>query len=190
MVSSLLGDYEQKYTFLAMNKVNTPAITANNPLVSYSGAIDSQAISVLLAQVEKNLASLNSPADTKKKILGIMIELLQNILHHCPPSIVENKEHPPAFLLKKNRDGFILTASNLIHKNKIAGLKNRIETINSYTAEELKSQYQNHLENGRPISENAGLGLMDIHRKSGKPILVKFASASNNYCLFTVKVLV
>ena len=161
----------------------------NNFLLSYTGSINSDTMLALLAEAENKFSCLNSP-DIKKRILEIMTELLQNIAHHGVLTKPENKEYANSFLLEKREGGFIITTANLIGDNKITSLGERIENLNSCSSEELKSQYQNQLRNGKLAGENAGLGLIDIIRKSGNLILFKFAPADNNYSLFTVKVLV
>lgn len=179
-----------------MDEVNTIINTSHTlsprgqdmPVVYYSGTIDAQSISALLAQVKKKLSTLNTSSDTCKRILGIMTELLQNISHHGPPAVFENKETAHSFLFEKRKEGFLLTTTNIIHADKVAALKKRITALNSCTDVELKSLYQNILNHGKREGENAGLGLIDIIRKSGNKILFKFAPLGNKYCLFTVKV--
>ena len=165
-------------------------LSQNKPLVSYSGNMDAKSIPALLVWTENELLAFKIPSDTIKRILGITTELLQNIYHHCPAKTITNTEAIPSFSLEKRKQGFLLITTNSIPKNKVTTLKKRITALNSYTGEELKKLYQNTLKNAGSVGENAGLGLIDIIRKSGNKILFKFASIDNNYCLFTVKVLV
>jgi len=156
------------------------------PLVSYTGLIDSLSIATLLAQAEKSLEEINSPDDMKKKILGITAELLQNVFHHCPCQT----EKTTLFFIEKTEERFIITTSNLILENKTLSLTKQIENINACTTKQLTSHYRDLLKNGTLQGENAGLGLIDIRRKSGNAILFKFASADNTYALLTVNVLI
>ncbi len=152
-------------------------------LVSYSGIVDSQSIRSILKQSETNITSFHIKPNAKKIIVGIIAEMLQNILHHSSNEVIDA---PPSFLLKKSGEMFIITTANLIDKNRVEPLQNLLEKINSYSPGEIKRQHLEILKNGKLSGENAGLGLIDIVRKSGNPIVAKFSPVNNNYYLFTV----
>ncbi len=168
-------------------------IISKNTLISFIGEIDSNIETDLLAQVEECLNTLKCPAAKQEKIIGITVELLQNILHHASPQPPGDNIIASVFQLEKDKDYYIISASNFMRTKKCAVLQKRIDYLNTLAPLELKNLYQNILDNGQAARETAGLGLIDIRRKSGKPILYKFELPSirdNNYSLFNVKVLV
>lgn len=161
--------------------------------ISFIGVINSDAEAYLITQVEEYLDSIKCKESIKTKVMDIMIELLQNILHHSPEQPLNEKIVGNTFQLENSKEGFIISASNFIASRKIASLKKRIEYLNTLNREELTKLYRDILNNGNAVRETAGLGLIDIRRKSGKPVSFMFAppsSLDNNYSLFTVKVLV
>jgi len=176
------------------NRIHTaylfPPSIVKNVLISFLGLIDSNAETYLINQVETYLDSTKYRESTKTKVMDITIELLQNILHHSAPLPTDDKVAGNMFELEKSKTGFIISTSNFIATKKIAALTKRIEYLNSLTPDELTSLYRDILDNGNAIRETAGLGFIDMRRKSGKPILFMFAPAGNNYSLFTVKVFV
>jgi hypothetical protein len=162
-----------------------------NILISFIGVIDSNAETYLIQQVEEYLDSIKCRENIKMKVLEITIELLQNILHHSPVQPIADPHD--SFQLEKGEKGFIISTFNFIENRKVAALAKRIEYLNSLSNLELTSLYRDILKNGNQERETAGLGLIDIRRKSGKPILFMFAPPStlnNKFSLFTVKVLV
>lgn len=170
-----------------INTLQTPFNAEGNKLlVCYSGTINSVVISALFEQVKNDL----SACSIRGEVLSIMTELLQNILHYCPPDVAQNKENAPYFLLEETAVGYMFTASNMIHKSNVASLEKRLSDLNNCTEEELEKRYRDILKNGAMVNESAGLGWIDIRRKSGRPILFNFTSKDNKYVLFTVSVLV
>jgi len=177
----------------AKNLINTSYIAEHNDKghlsIYYSGIIDSMTISAIFKQVENYFDSNPTSSDTKTKILGITIELLQNIYHHSLLIVSENTEYPQFFLLEEKENNYVFTISNVMYKKNELSLKRQLSDLNSCTSEEIKKRYQNRLKNRNLINEHAGLGWIDIRKKSGNPILYKFIPKGNIYSLFTVNVI-
>jgi hypothetical protein len=170
-----------------------PISVPNNILISFIGVIDSNAEVYLITQVEEYLDSIKCRETTKAKVMEIVIELLQNVLHHSPDQPLDEKIIGNTFQLERSKRGLIISTSNYILTRKIATLQKRIEYLNSLTPDELTSLHKDILGNGNSARETAGMGLIEIRRKSRNPILFMFAPPSNldnKYSLFTVKVLV
>lgn len=164
----------------------TALVSKNKPLFSYVGAINPQSIPFILVQIEDYLSRFYAIEGTKRKIMEVGLELLQNIYHHS----TNHDSILPYFTIKKEKKQFQISGSNFIGKKDIQPLKNRIDYLNSLDKEALNTQYISVLKNGSLLGENAGLGLITIRRKSNNAILYKFALQDNNYYLFTVIVLV
>jgi hypothetical protein len=185
----------QKYTFLIMSKVNNNGNNTNTSLsalqkdvsVYYSGSIDMGVMLQLLAKAEACLGSSEFSGSKKSHVLSVMIELLQNIQHHCPVNIATT-EDSPIFLLKKQPYSYTIITSNLVEKNNAIIFKNRVAELNAYTQEELIYHYRQILRNGTLNNSGAGLGLIDIIRKSGNAIGIDFTSKDNKYDRVTVNV--
>jgi hypothetical protein len=119
----------------------------------------------------------------KKKASFLMAECFQNIVRHGE-KITE--EHNDGFFLTKNWGGvYYITSGNLIEKNKIKNLESQLKTVNSLTKEELKILYREVLENNE-ISDKggAGLGLIEMARKSGQKLDYLFENKNNKFFYF------
>lgn len=155
--------------------------------VYYSGVINKPIISGLLTKIENCLVSSQVANNIKKNIIIIAIELLQNIYHHCRFNI-DMDEDSPMFLFEKRKNSYMFTTVNLIGKDDAPLLRKRITELNKFSATELTNQYRDILNNGKVSNVSAGLGLIDILRKSGNPIIVKFEPKDNKYSRLTVSV--
>jgi len=170
------------------NSIDTGLPTPQtNASVYYSGIIDARIISQLLSNVEICLVSSCITNARKSEVMAIATELLQNIYHHCPLNIAASKDSP-MFILEEKKDMYTLTTSNLLEKSNIPLLSKQITELNLYTAEELTNHYRKVLNNGKLNNQCAGLGLIDILRKSDGAIKANFAPRDNKYTRLTVNV--
>lgn len=160
----------------------------NSSSIYHSGYINPPAIVNLLNKIENYLSEFNVAPPIKTRITGIAIELLQNIYHHSPALTFDYVQEMPTFLLEKKGSGFMFKATNMINQDNVAFLKNKLMKLNCATPEKLEKLYRDILQNGNLPGEHAGLGWIDIYRKSGKPILFKFTAQSNKYSLFDVTI--
>jgi Family of unknown function (DUF6272) len=155
--------------------------------IIYQGEFNQQIVKSVLSLSEQKMASAD--ASVKKKVFNVMVECLQNICKHQYGAVEkEGSGFQPAIFMAgvKEEDTFVITG-NLIANDQIDRLTSKIEQVNSLDQEGLKSLYKEARLNSR-ISEvgGAGLGLIDIARKSGNPILYSFAPAENNTSYFSL----
>ncbi len=119
-----------------------------------------------------------------------MVECLQNLYHHNAEfnnDAIEDRS--VVVMIARNVEGYSIVTGNLIDDVKIDSFKAKLEEINSLDKEGLKQLYKTVLTEGK-FSENggAGLGLIDIGRKSGKPLEYGFIPFNENYSFFSLNV--
>jgi len=85
----------------------------------------------------------------------------------------------------------LLTSGNTVKNEWIIRLKERIEKINSLTREELKAHYLDTIENNEMSPEgNAGLGLIEMAKKSGNCLTYSIDNIDDKLSFYTLKVLI
>ena len=163
-----------------------------NKIISFAGNIDSNTETSLITQVEEYLDSIKCVEARKMRVMEVMIELLQNVLHHAPPITDKDTTPQHIFQLENTKAGFMVSTSNPIKTKNILALKKRIDYLNSLTPDEVTSLQKDILKNGNDARETAGLGFIDMLKKSRSKILFRFdpPTPDNNYSLFSVNVLV
>ncbi len=100
-----------------------------NTIISFIGNINSDTETALITQVEDYLDSIKCPEKIKARVMEVMIELLQNILHHAPPITEKDITPQHIFQLENAKPGFIISTSNPIKTKKIPLIQKRIENI-------------------------------------------------------------
>lgn len=126
-----------------------------------------------------------------RKVSFMLVECFQNILKHAESVPVEKNiwKDDGMFSFSDNGESFTIDTINLIQSqdaDKIAGL---VAHVNSLSGEELKQFYLHHLKTNELSSKSgAGLGLIELARKSGQKILHKTQPLNNNFSLFQQRV--
>jgi hypothetical protein len=125
-----------------------------------------------------------------KMFYHLLVECLQNVFHHSDTSSDETKD--AIFMLGNGKDNSyrIITGNNILNSG-IEALTAKIEKINAMNAEQLHAYYLDKL-NTTEISQKggAGLGLIEMARKSGNKIDYDFRKIDDKNSFFTLTVTV
>jgi hypothetical protein len=151
------------------------ALQKGNLNYIYRGAFSQQISSYILTLAETNIINSEEQAVIRKRVYNIMVESLQNVVKHQDENYEHNIDTNGVFVIQKKDNAFQITTGNLILKNKIPVLREKLEKINQLSPDELKIYYKEVLVTGE-ISEKggAGLGLIDIAKKSGRKLYFAF----------------
>jgi hypothetical protein len=151
----------------------------------YRGHFTQEITDNILALTENNLEKEEQSSKIKKRVYSILVECLQNITRHQDDAKEEGSDNNGLFVIQKNQDKYFITTGNLVHDVNIPHLKSLIEKINSLEKEELKEYYKTVLEEGTLSDKGgAGLGLIDMARKSGNKLLYEFVSVGHDLSYF------
>lgn len=155
----------------------------------YRGLFSQSIIVDILSLTEKNIVKAHDPSKVKKKVYNLMVECLQNITKHQVEVENPELEKNGLFTIQYKGDRYYITTGNLIAKQHIKGLKNKIEEVNSLDKAELKKQYREQLMVGKISKQGgAGLGFIDMARKSGNKLYFDFKKIDDEYSFFYFRI--
>jgi hypothetical protein len=162
-------------------------------VLSFEGKM-SQGVLVSLVDTLKEKLKVNDQ-DSKqymvRKIFAIFVELAQNIQNHSIESeVIEGRETGAGIIvIREDEDSFMLSSGNNITLSAAEKLKIYCDELNQPNADELKKLYKQQLRSKRnEEATGAGLGLIDIIRKSGNPLIYEIQSVDKNTQFFTLSV--
>lgn len=161
------------------------AMLAQNLILVYEGEITQEITKSVLAMAERNMDSTGEESNIKRKVFNIMVECLQNIVKHSD----EIQPHKSAiFMIGRQEEEYIITSGNPMKKENVDDLKERLNKINSLDKDGLKSLYKDIIKNTQ-ISDKggAGLGFVDMARKSGRKLEYDFFDLDDNCTFFCLK---
>lgn len=117
-----------------------------------------------------------------KKLIYLVIESLQNIERYSA-HVLSSEDFS---LIYSDGHFFHIVTQNMIHNDKLNDLSGRLNTISIKNKEELDETYINVLSSETKTEKGAGLGLIDIARKSGNNLYYSFNTVSENYSTFNL----
>ncbi len=154
----------------------------------YRGNFTDEITENILKLTESNLQHEESRNKIKKRIYSIMVEGLQNITRHQHADEVDIEkveETYGIFVIQKIEELYFITTGNVIDNEHIPHLKELLEKINSLSKDELKAFYKKILMEGELSDKGgAGLGLIDMARKSGNKLFYKFRKIDDKHSYF------
>jgi len=152
----------------------------------YRGVFSQNITDGILSLTESNLDNVGEDSKIKKRVFTIMVEGLQNITRHQEiDEKIDSNVETGIFLIQDINKRYYITTGNPILKKNIPALIEQLNTINSLNADQLKEYYKNVLNDNIISSKGgAGLGLIEMARKSGNKLVYDFVNLSENYSYF------
>ncbi len=153
----------------------------------YDGNIVDEVTDKIIDLSDFNYLGQDNYKRTRKKVSFLLAECFQNIIRHGENLFQSqtNEVDFGFFLTRHINDTYFITSANLIKTGKVANLKSQLNKVNSLDKESLKALYLDMLEN-KSFSEKggAGLGLIEIARKSGQKIEYVVDEYQDDYSIF------
>jgi hypothetical protein len=167
-----------------------------NIIFSFSGIITSNFLNAVLDIMESKVEYLEESPRIKKKVLKILVECVQNVYYHAQNQFtsLEDEEtrkrlNNALVMVIKEEEGFLIETGNYIENKSVSNLKDRIDRINKLDDIELREYYREVLANGTFSDRGtAGLGMIDIARKSGNKLSYSFIPVDEMLSFFTLSV--
>jgi hypothetical protein len=168
------------------------AMMAQKLIIVYQGEFTQETTKSILAMAERNLDSSGEESGIKRKVFNVMVEALQNIVKHSSEANAAAGtliSQSAIFMIGKQPDRYCIMTGNPIKKADTADLKRKLDDLNLLDKEGLKEMYKEIIKNTQ-ISDKggAGLGFVDMARKSGEKLEFDFPEMDAEYNFFCLKV--
>jgi hypothetical protein len=159
----------------------------DNQCLLYNGSYSNDLMIKIIGLSEANQKQHKVELQTQRRVSYLMAECFQNIMKHGEKE-TDNENMPAgtSFFMNRNSKGthYILSA-NLIQNENIEGLKDQIDAINKLSGVELKELYVKTMKEGKFSDKGgAGLGLIDMARKSGHKLDYIFVDFNEKASVF------
>ena len=165
-------------------------------ILSFKGDITQDLLSSVYQIMESHMESGREEPQRKKKFYHILVECLQNVYHHMASlrdaAPIHDGSATAIFMIAQGTDNsYRIITGNFILNENVVGLKERIEKINAMPPDVLK-KYDLETLSTTELSDKggAGLGIIDMARKSGHKLEYAFHTVSETYSFFTLAVVV
>lgn len=156
-----------------------------NSLLYHSGNITQEYVDKVVEFVSK----LDEKPPLIRKISFLIVEVLQNIIHHSDKT--PKGETFAYFELLKNDETYILKTGNLLLKEKTEELEKRLQFVTTSSEEEIKEKIINKLgQEGFTEKGGAGIGLLSIRKRVNEGMLynIEYFKENYNFIHFEIKI--
>jgi hypothetical protein len=154
----------------------------------YLGDFSHEITKMFTAMAESDMEKHSEERSVQRKVYHVMVETLQNMNKHSD-EIKDRNVGNGLFIIGKKFDTYYVITSNRVAKKHKDKLEQSLISVNNASLEELKEMYKKQIKEGK-ISDKggAGLGLIDIARKTGEPLNFQFLQLDDEYYFFILKV--
>lgn len=156
----------------------------------YDGEVNQEITKVFTTMTERNLEGSEDDHTTKQRVYHVMVECLQNICKHAD-DVETGEPYSPGmgvFLVGYDDDSYSITTGNVISNDKVEGIQNILDNINSLDKDEIKQLYKKTMKENRLNDKaGAGLGLIDIVKKTKNKIEYFFEPINEMTTFFIVR---
>lgn len=162
----------------------------NELLLAYRDHISEETVQQLLSITELKLAQSGEEKKLRKRVFNILVECLQNIVNHSAKG-GDSEGVASILLLGRHDDDFFIITGNRIDNSNIKALESKIAEINSWKHDDMREIYSEKLGKSEYSSKGgAGLGLLDIYKKSGRKLEYQIQPIDGNVSFLSLHITV
>ncbi len=167
-------------------------------IFAYSGYVTEPVLSGVGEALKQKLTIDDADTKTLRSVFAVFVEQMQNIIRYSaeksPDGVVADKSEAALSEIRygiltigKEGNDYVVCAGNLIYRNDMDRLDQRLSKIRDMSKDELKVLYKEQLRaEPEAGSKGAGLGFMEIARRASKPIEFDFQDFGD-YAFFALK---
>ncbi|MFD1553744.1 hypothetical protein DNU06_09855 [Putridiphycobacter roseus] len=160
-------------------------------LLSFKGTITPDLLTTILQIIESKLDDYDEKPKVKRKVFNILVECLQNLYHHIDKEIVIDAkttyDKSALLMIARNENNYQVMTGNYMETKDVESLREKLDFVNSMDKDSLKAYYKEVLNDGNRSSKGtAGLGMVDIARKSGQKLGYHFLELNDTLSFFSL----
>ena len=152
----------------------------------FEGQITHQVMKSLSGLVEEQLDGVEDDM-VLRRVYHVMVESLQNINRHAETFEDEGHPYPGVglILVARNEEYFQVTTGNIMETSSVDELSMFLGRLNNMDTDRLDDLYKKQMREGILSPKGgAGLGFIDIRRKTGNPMEYSFEPIDNETSFF------
>jgi hypothetical protein len=164
------------------HKLKLASLSSKLPFVLYyQGNYNYSPTISIITIVEQHFKSRIKKSQLKK-IIFTLIEALQNIERYSAHALTSDD-----FVLMYSDNQYLnIYTQNIIKNDKMFDLKNKLDYLSGKNKEELKSIYKEVLISNNYTEKGAGLGLIEIARKSEDNLIYTFQTKNETHSVYSL----
>ena len=163
-------------------------------LITFSGSFSHSLIEELGVAVRKYLETDHIQKSAMMDVFSVYVEASQNVRNYTTLKLKNGDVsigQSSIVVIARRETHYEVHAGNMIEKADVEPLRQRLEVLRKLDKLGLKAIYKEQLRKERPPNAyGAGLGLIDMARRSSAPLEFDFADIDEDYSFFSLRVVV
>lgn len=166
----------------------------HNIRLCFNGPISRSLVEEIGNALKKYLESEAAPPGSVMDVFGVYVEMTQNIRHYAQRMGYSDEESSTTVIVARDdsADHYLVEACNLVERQHGQTLLQRINELGGMDRAQLKRAFKTQLRAPRSddADSGAGLGLIDIARRSAEPLSAKLEEAEHGRKLFSLRAVI
>jgi hypothetical protein len=150
----------------------------------YRGVVTEENSVPMLTLLEKEMENSEFGFVGRKRLFMFVLESLQNVSKH---SELNHHANMSLVVYSKTDNGYTVTTGNVLTSAHIIDLKSKLDKINNLPTDEIRNVYRQMLSTAEFSSKGgAGLGLIEMAKKTGNKIDYDFVRLNDDFSYFVL----
>ena len=145
--------------------------TTQDALLAFEGAFTPDAVVALGEDLQAALARAGCSAGTIRRAFGLFVELAQNVARHSAQR--EGQAGVGRIEVQRQGGALLLSTANESTEERLAALLAEVDRLAASSPEQLQALRRERLRAPTRPTGGAGLGLIELARRSGQPLEVR-----------------
>ncbi len=157
---------------------------------AYEGEVSHEITKAFSSLAESHIASGEDSNSLQRLVFHVMVESLQNVGKYSEERDEENSrlnKGQGILFVSKDENAYSISTGNIIRNENVASLTKDLETVNAETKPGLNKMFKTKIRSNK-LSEKggAGLGFIDIARKTGQKLIYSFLKLNEQKSYFVL----
>lgn len=160
-------------------------------LICFTGPFSHSIIEELGNAVKRYLEAEQLTKASMMDVFSVFIEQTQNIRNYAGQKTGEGNRdidfNNGIVAIGRNGDRYEVCSGSIIERDDIHEVTDRLDMLKELDKQELKSVYKEQMKKEPLPGKGAGLGLIDMSRKTSQPLEYSITQINGRYCFFSLK---
>lgn len=160
-------------------------------LICFAGPFSHSIIEELGNAVKRYLEAEQLTKASLMDVFSTFIEQTQNVRNYAELKAAEGNNdrdfNSGIVVIGKNGDGHTVSSGNFVERKDIQHTVEKLEMLKKLDKQALKAAYKEQMRRERTPGKSSGLGLIDMSRKTSRPLEYSIIEVDDQYSFFSLK---
>ena len=162
-------------------------------LLCFNGPVSRSLIEEIGNALKNYLQADQAQPSAAMDVFAVYVEMTQNIRHYAVGHGYDEIDSSATVVVaRENETSYVVQAGNLVERADGEALLARVNALSKMDKAELKAAYKTQLRQPRSTAavSGAGLGLIDVARKSSQPLSASLTDSADGRTFFSLRAVI